>query len=83
MSGIILEELPRESREVLLNAFDYGVDGEGFIINQNGKRIPSQENLTRGIHIDEVLLVPGSLDVLDGTPTAVAKYLREQVEPAV
>jgi len=79
---MILEEIPRESREVLLWAFDYGVDKEGFIINLEGKRVPSQENPTQGIHIDEVLLVPGSLEVLDGTPTAVSKYLREQVEPA-
>ena len=82
MSGIILMEIPRKSREVLLWAYDYGVDREGFITDLEGNRVPSQENPIEEIHIDEVLLVPGSLEVLDGTPSAISKYLREQVEPS-
>ena len=71
------------SREVLLWAHGYGVDKEGFVIDLEGNRIPSQENPLAAILIDEVLLTPGSLEVLDGTPTAISKYLREQVEPSV
>lgn len=82
MRGIILEELPREAREVLLRAFDYDVDSDGYVINLEGKRVPSQENPLHGIHIDNVFLKPGSLEVLEGSPTAISKYLREQVEPS-
>ena len=83
MSGITLMEIPIKSREVLLWAYDYSVNEEGSIIDREGNRIHSQENPTDEIHIDEVLLVGGSLEVLDGTPTAISKYLREQVEPPV
>jgi hypothetical protein len=83
MSRIIIEELSRKEKEILLKAYAYEVDDDGYIINLDGTRVSSQEQPLHGIHIDNVLLVPGSLEVLDGTAPAVAKYLRETVEPAV
>lgn len=77
---LIFEELGENERILLLRAFDYDVDGEGYIINPNGKKIPSMENPKKFIMAKFASLVPGSLEIIDGTPTALARYLREKVE---
>jgi hypothetical protein len=82
MPGKIIEELSRREREILLKSYGYDVDKDGYVLNIDGTKVRSQEQPLHGVHIDSVLLVPGSLEVLDGTATAVAKYLREKVEPS-
>jgi len=77
---IIFEELGEKERVLLLKAFDYGVDSEGNILNKNGEKIKSSENPKSFIKVEFASLVPGSLEVIDGSPTALAKYLREKVE---
>ncbi|MFH1802880.1 MAG: hypothetical protein ABH864_05540 [archaeon] len=77
---LIFEELGKNERTLLLRAFDYDVDGEGNVLDKNGKKITSNENPNKLIKAEFATLVPGSLEVIDGTPTALAKYLREKVE---
>jgi hypothetical protein len=77
---IIFEELGKEERTLLLRAFDYDVDEEGYIIDQAGSRIPSKEIPSKYLRVEDSMLIPGSLEVVDGTPTSIAKFIREKVE---
>jgi len=77
-----LMELGIPERTVLLCAFDYDVDEEGFVLDPEGNRIPSEEIPSECLKIENVMILPkvgGGLRVLDGTPTAMSKYLREFV----
>lgn len=77
---IIFEELGEKERILLLRAFDYDVDEKGYIINQNGQKIKSNESPNKFIQAKFACLFPGSLEIIDGTPTALAKYLIEKIE---
>lgn len=77
---IIFEELGREERILLLRAFDHDVDEEGYIVSPSGKRISSKEMPGKFIHVNDAALVSGTLAVIDGTPTAISKFIREKVE---
>ena len=73
---LIFEELGESERTLLLRAFDYDVDKEGFVLSQSGKRIQSKENPKKFIQAKFAALIPGSLEVIDGTPTAISEFLR-------
>lgn len=77
---IIFEELGKEERILLLKAFGYDVDLEGYIIDQTGLRISSKEVPSKFLRVEDSMLIPGSLEVVDGTPTSIAKFIREKVE---
>jgi hypothetical protein len=79
-SDIKFEELGLPERILLLRAFDYDVDNEGYIINQSGSRISSLEVPYKHLRAEDVMLAPSTLEVLDGTPTSISKYIREKVE---
>ena len=76
MKELIFEELGEKERTLLLRAFDYDVDEEGYVLTQSGKKIQSKENPKKFIKAKFAALVPGSLEVIDGTPTSIAEYLR-------
>ena len=80
---IIFEELGREERILLLKAFGYDVDEEDFIISPVGSRIPSDEMPSTYLKIEDSMMIPGSMKVTDGTPTAISKFIRERVEMGV
>jgi len=80
MEELIFEELGEKERVLLLRAFDYDVDGEGYVLTQSGKKIQSKENPKKFIKAKFAALVPGSLEVIDGTPTAISEYLRTREE---
>ena len=77
---IVFEELNKEERILLLRAFDYDVDSEDYVIDSYGSRIPSIEVPSKYLKVEESTLIPGSLEVIDGTPTAISKFIREKVE---
>jgi len=79
-ANIHFEELGKGEQILLLQAFDYDVDNEGYILNQIGKRIISEENPSEHLHISTAALIPGSLKPVDGTPTSIAKLIRKKVE---
>ncbi len=73
------EELGIKERTILLAAFDYGVDAEGYILTPSGDRILSKENPEMCLKVDNTSLVSGpggELEIHDGTPTAISAYLR-------
>jgi hypothetical protein len=77
---IVFEELSKEERTLLLRAYDYDVDSEGFILDHTGSKIPSKEIPYKYLRVEDSTLISGSLEVLDGTPTAISKFIREKVE---
>lgn len=77
---IIFEELGKEERTLLLRAFDYDVDQEGCILDVSGARIFSKENPNEFLRVEAAALTPGSLEVRDGTPTSISKFIRELEE---
>jgi len=77
---IVFEELSKEERTLLLRAFDYDVDSEGYILDQTGSKIPSEEIPSTFLKVEDATLIPGSLGVIDSTPTSIAKFIRMKVE---
>ena len=77
---IIFEELGKLERILLLKAFDYDVDDKGYILTPTKMKIPSKEFPDNFIHINQVALIPGSLEVIDGTPISISRFIREKVE---
>jgi len=77
---IIFEELEKDEKIILLRVFDYDVDDKGFILNNLGARISSEEIPSMFLHIDSVSMVPGSLKLIEGTPTAISKFIRERAK---
>jgi len=72
---IIFQELGEKERILLLKSFDYGVDEEGIVLSSSGEKIRSKENPSKFIEAKFASLIPGSLEVIDGTPSAIAEFL--------
>lgn len=77
---IIFEELEEKERILLLRAFDYDVDEKGYILDTSGEKIASKESPSKFLHIKTAALMPGSLEIIDGTPTCISEFIRERVE---
>jgi hypothetical protein len=82
MAGkIIFEELGVKERTLLLRAFGYDVDEEGYILTPNHVKILSKEVPKSFLRVENTLLTPGgSLEILDGSTTSVSKFIIERVE---
>lgn len=77
-NDLIFEDLGEKERILLLKAFDFDVDSKGFVLTPSKQRIKSKEDPNRFIEAKFALLAPGSLEVIDGTPTAIAEFLRNR-----
>lgn len=77
---IQFQELEEEQIVVLLQAHGYEVDDEGFILDGHGDKIQSSEIPSRDLKVEDAALVSGSLKVMDGSPTAISKLIREGPE---
>jgi len=75
---LIIEELGEKERILLLRANNFDVDKEGYVINLSKERIPSKQNPKKFIKAKFACLVPGSLEVLDGTPVAISEFFRKK-----
>lgn len=81
------ENLGIPERILLLRAFDYDVDDGGFILDPMGSRIRSDEDPQRYLNVEEAMIVSytgldllearRTLEVLDGTPTSISKFIRK------
>ncbi len=77
------EELGIPERTLLLKAFDFNVDSEGFILDPKGSRIRSDEDPRKYMRIEETMITSsarGTLEILDGTPTSISKFIRARAE---
>jgi len=77
---VIFDELGKKEQKLLLKAFDYNIDKEGFVLTPSGSRIPSGDVPSKYIRAEDAALIPGSLKVIDSTPTAISKFIREEIE---
>jgi len=75
---ILIEELGEKERILLLRANNFDVDKEGYVINPYGKKIISKQNPKKFIKAKFACLIPGSLEVIDGTPVAISEFLRKE-----
>ncbi len=75
---LIIEELGEEERILLLRANNFDVDEEGYVMNSSRERIPSKQNPKKFIQAKFACLIPGSLEVLDGTPVAISEFFRKK-----
>lgn len=76
-SEIRFEKLTKEEAVLLLSAFDYKVDAKGFILTPSGTKIRSEEIPGEFLKLDKVAITPGSIKIIDGSPTSISKFIRE------
>jgi len=77
---IVFEQLTEDETKLLLRAHDFDVDDEGYILSPSGNRIPSDEMPSQFLWAKDAALVPGSLRPIDGSPTSISKFIREEME---
>jgi hypothetical protein len=77
---VIFEELAVEEKKLLLKAFDYDVNETGIVLSPSGKKLESKESPSKFLSVQDIALVPGSLDIIEGTPTAISEFIRKKVE---
>ena len=73
------KELRLAERILLLRAFDYNVNAMGQVIDPEGSVMLSDETPAKCLMIEEVMIISwgrGSIEVLDGTPASISKFLR-------
>lgn len=72
------EELGKDEKEILLNAFGYELDEDGFILDAQLKEKLVSKSLGKEMHVDSVALTPGSLKIIDASPISMSRFLRER-----
>ncbi|MBS3106996.1 hypothetical protein J4419_05030 [Candidatus Woesearchaeota archaeon] len=77
---IVFEELGDAEKTLLLQAYDYNVDPQGFILNKAGNRIKSDEIPDEYLSLKNVALVSGSLTLIQATPSSISRLIRKQGE---
>lgn len=75
-----VDELSTDELKLLLEAHDYTVDSEGYILDEVNERIPSEEIPKEFLRIDNLAAVTGSFKLIEASPTAISKYFREKIE---
>ena len=72
------EKLDLTERIILLKAFDYDVDEEGFIIDLTGSRIPSDEGPYKYLKFEDAMIALSyhpCLKISDGTSISISELL--------
>ena len=77
---ILFETLEEAELKLLIRAYGYDIDTKGDILSPSGKKMQSEEMPSEYLNIKNVALVPGSLKPIDGSPTAISKFIREEIE---
>ena len=77
---VSFDTLTKEEATLLLKAFDYSLDAEGHILKPDGSKIPSKDIPARFLKIGDAAFVPGSFNVIDGSPDSISKFIREKIE---
>jgi len=71
-------KLSKKETVLLLSAFDYKVDSEGFVLTPSGAKILSEEIPNEFLTLDTMAITPGSLNIIDGTPASISKFICER-----
>ncbi len=75
---VIFESLKKEEAILLLKTYDFDVDKNGHILTPQGNKVPSEEIPKKFLKIEDAAFIPGSLKVIDGTPTSISKFIRQK-----
>ena len=75
MELISLKNVSKESKLGLLRELGYNSDGE-FVLNLDGTKVMDRY-LEVPVKIDNMVILPGSIIVLDDNELSLSKYLEE------
>lgn len=79
VSDIKFEQLGRDETILLLRAFDYELDLEGYVLTPSGSKIASKDYPNKFLKVEDIALTPGSLKVIDSSPDSISKFIREKI----
>lgn len=79
MEDFQFDELNQDELELLLSAFGYSTDHEGYIVDRLLNERVRSKTTNNWLKATDAALMPGSLKIIDSDPVAVSKYLREQI----
>jgi hypothetical protein len=71
---ISIKDVPKEVRIRILNELGYSHE-DGFVL-KNGERVLDKYT-DEPIKLDRMIIVPGSVIILDNNPLSIALYLEE------
>lgn len=75
MELISLKQVSSKSKIELLKELGYGSDGE-FVLDKEGKKMLDRY-LDIPIKVDNMVILPGSIIILDNNELSLSKYLEE------
>lgn len=75
MEVVSLKQLSKDSKIELLKQLDLGTDGI-FVLDSNGEKY-LDKSTGDPIKIDNMLVLPGSVEVIDNNPVSILDYLDE------
>jgi len=78
MELISLKDMPFEAKEMLLKEIGYTTDGI-YVLNNTGQRVKDRYT-DDTIRLDNMLIFPGSVIILDNNPLSIIEYLEEYGE---
>jgi len=76
---VSLKDAPREFRVALLKELGYGVDREGFVIDDKGKKVVDKYS-DKQVRIDNMAVFPGSTVIMDDNLLSISSYIEEYEE---
>lgn len=75
MELISLKTMPSDMKIALINELGYKTDGK-FILDNEGNKI-NDRYLDIPVELDNMVILPGSIIILDNNEYSIAKYIEE------
>ena len=73
MELVSLSSMSKESKLLLLNELGYASD-ETYVIDRKGNKV-IDKYIDQPVKVDNMLILPGSIIVLDNNPLSIAGYM--------
>lgn len=74
------EEITNDEKKILLSAFGYSVDDEGYIIDSLLNQQVISPETKKPFTLENATFVQGSLKIIDSDPLTISRYLREEID---
>mgnify|MGYP001600816965 CR=1 FL=1 len=72
---VSLKDISRDDKLILLKQLGYSSDGT-FVTDKSGAKV-YDKYIDEPVRIDNMLILPGSIIILDDNPLSIASYLEE------
>ena len=72
--------LDYDRKVILLNALGYGVDREGYIIEEDTKKRVVCKYTNKYVKINGASILPGSTVIINTSPVTLSEYIEEYLE---